>query len=137
MNKSDGSEILNMRDKGFSLVFVYNADNGLLNALNDGILKILSPATYDCRLCGLTFGVMSMKNPWRMFVKGLGVPVEFLHRDKFQERYALEGAEFPSAYIVEGEGLRTFISAEEMNRLENLEEIMDLVRIQLAETTHG
>jgi hypothetical protein len=123
-----------MEDKGFSLVFVYNADSGILNALNDGILKVLSPATYDCRLCGLTFGVMSMKNPWRTFISGLGVPVKFLHRDEFQERFLLEGAEFPSAYIVEGEELRTFISVEEMNGLESLEELMELVRVRLAKT---
>jgi hypothetical protein len=64
----------------------------------------------------------------------LGVPVEFLHRDEFQERYPLDGAEFPSAYIIEGERLRTFILAEEMNGLESLEELMDLVRVRLAET---
>jgi hypothetical protein len=126
--------ILIMEDKGLSLVFVYNADSGLLNALNDGILKILSPDSYDCRLCGLTFGVMSMKSPWRTFISGLGVPVEFLHRDEFQERYVLKDAEFPSAYIIEGEELKTFISMEEMNGLGSLEELMDFVKVRLTKT---
>lgn len=44
-----------------------------------------------------------MRPRWRSFVEGLGVRVEFLHRDEFRERYGEAG--FPSAYI-EGESLR-------------------------------
>ena len=120
-----------MSDLETTLIFVYNADSGLLNALNDGILKIVSPSTYDCRLCGLTFGVVSMKTPWRRFIESLGLPVEFLHRDEFGEKYDYEGAEFPSVYAKTGEEMRLFISKEEMNSMESLDELMELVKGKL------
>ena len=126
--KFQRSPRLTMSDLETTLIFVYNADSGLLNALNDGILKIVSPSTYDCRLCGLTFGVVSMKTPWRRFVESLDLPVEFLHRDEFTEKYDVEGAEFPSAYVKTGEEVRLFISRDEMNSTESLDKLMELVK---------
>jgi hypothetical protein len=120
-----------MSDLETTLIFVYNADSGLLNALNDGILKVLSPSTYDCRLCGLTFGVVSMKTPWRRFIESLDLPVEFLHRDEFGEKYDYKGAEFPSVYVKTGEEMLLFISRDEMNSMESLDELMELVKGKL------
>ena len=36
-----------------TLVFVYNADSGVFNALADAAHKIFSPRTYACNLCAL------------------------------------------------------------------------------------
>jgi len=33
------------------IIFVYNTDDGLFNALMDTAHKIFSPATYECSLC--------------------------------------------------------------------------------------
>jgi hypothetical protein len=120
-----------MSDPETSLIFVYNADSGLLNALNDGVLKIVSTSTYDCRLCGLTFGVVSMKPEWRRFVEDLGRPVEFLHRDEFKEKYGVECKEFPSAYLKTGEDIQLLISRDEMNDTYSLEDLMGLVKGKL------
>ena len=70
----------------FSLIFVYNADSGILNALKDGVIKIVSPSSYQCRLCGLTFGTATMKSEWRSFIDSLGLEVSFLHKDEFHEQ---------------------------------------------------
>jgi hypothetical protein len=118
------------------LIFVYNADSGLLNSLKDAVHKAFSPSTYPCRLCGLTFGAVSMKPVWRGFVEGLDLPVEFLHRDEFRERYNPEEVGYPSAYVEENGFLRAFISMDEMNRLDSLEELMDLVEDRLKEKSH-
>ncbi len=117
-----------------SLIFVYNADSGLISAFADGISKIISPQTYQCRLCSLTFGTALMKTPWREFVDSLGVPVEFLHRDEFTEKYEYEDAKFPSAYMKRGDRLSVFISQQDMDALESLNELMELVRTRLDET---
>ena len=37
------------------LIFVYNAKSGTLNAAIDYFHKIVSPETYDCNLCILTY----------------------------------------------------------------------------------
>ena len=133
-DKSRDSGHLNMGTHESTLIFVYNADSGLISAFTDGISKIISPQTYQCRLCSLTFGTALMKTPWREFIESLGVPVEFLHRDEFTEKYEYEGAKFPSAYMKRGDELSVFISQEEMDALGTLEELMELVRRRLDET---
>ncbi len=133
-DKSRDSGHLNMGSSESTLIFVYNADSGLISAFADGISKIISPQTYQCRLCRLTFGTALMKTPWREFIESLGVPVEFFHRDEFTEKYAYEGARFPSAYMKRGDELSVFISQEEMDALGTLEKLMELVRRRLDET---
>jgi len=78
------------------LVFVYNADSGLFEAMTDAIHKVVAPMTQNCNLCALTYQVAWMKPVWSSFVNHLGVAVEFLHRDEFREKYPHEDAEFPS-----------------------------------------
>lgn len=120
-----------MEDTEKTLIFVYNADSGLLNALNDGILKIVSPSTYQCRLCSLTFGVVQMKPRWKDFIEGLKTPVEFLHRDEFKDRHDLPDAEFPSVYIRRGDEMSVLISKEEMENTDSLERLMEMLKTKL------
>jgi hypothetical protein len=120
-----------MEDTEKALIFVYNADSGLLNALNDGILKIVSPSTYQCRLCSLTFGVVQMKHRWKEFIESLDVPAEFLHRDEFNERFDLPEAEFPSVYFRRGDEMSVLISRDEMENTDSLEGLMDMLKTKL------
>ena len=120
-----------MSDPDPKLVFVYNADSGFFEALRDGVTKIVSPATYPCRLCALTFGLATMKPHWRSFVDELGIPVQFLHKDEFMQKYPHEEAEFPSAYMDRGGELDVFISVEEMNSAKTLDELVEIVKSKL------
>jgi hypothetical protein len=38
------------------LLFVYNADSGLFNSIAEAAHKIVSPQTYRCDLCRITYG---------------------------------------------------------------------------------
>ena len=100
-------------------------------ALRDGVTKIVSPTTYPCRLCALTYGLATMKPRWRRFVDALGVPVEFLHKDEFQQKYPNKDSEFPSAYVDRGEELEVFISVDEMNSAKTLDELVEIVKGKL------
>ena len=97
------------------LLFVYNADSGIVNSLKDLLHKNFSPSTYQCNLCALTFGNLGMKAPWKEFVDNLGISVKFLHKDEFKSKYTWEKAEFPCAYIFKDSELCLLISSEEMN----------------------
>jgi len=115
------------------LLFVYNADAGLLAGLKDTFHKILSPATYACALCAVTYGATSMRPEWRAFIKSLPVKVAFLHRDEFALAYP-QGARhrLPAAFAVDETGaLKPFIAAEEMQGAD-LNGLMELVRQKLA-----
>lgn len=109
------------------LVFVYNADSGVINLVKDFWKKILRPSRYECNLCFQTFGAFSMKKDWKSFIKNLDIDTEFLHRDEFEKAYHIKDAKYPSAYILENGNLTLLISADEMNEAKSLDEMEVLV----------
>ncbi|HEX8329004.1 MAG TPA: hypothetical protein VF629_15820 [Hymenobacter sp.] len=114
------------------LLFVYNADAGLLPGLKDMFHKVLSPSTYPCSLCAVTYGATSMQPQWREFIKTLPVPVDFLHRDEFIRQYPQWSQHaLPAAFAVNEAGVLTpFIQSAEMNAVD-LNGLMRLVQARL------
>ena len=109
------------------LVFVYNADSGLFNALSDAAHKIFSPRTYQCNLCALTHSAIGMRREWKQFLDGLGVPLEFLHADELRERYGVAGVPLPAIFRRGGEGVEVLIDAESINACRTLGELERLI----------
>ena len=50
------------------LIFIYNANSGKHNALLDTMHKIVSPNTYNCNLCDITFGLFTENKTWRKLI---------------------------------------------------------------------
>ncbi|WP_324678791.1 hypothetical protein [Hymenobacter sp. GOD-10R] len=114
------------------LLFVYNAEAGALNGLLDTLHKTLSPQTYACSLCRLTYGAMSMHSAWKQFVQELGIPSRFLHRKEFiQEFPALRQQPLPAAFWqnIAGEW-QLLVSKEEFDQAD-LTSLMQLIRTRL------
>jgi hypothetical protein len=109
------------------LIFVYNADSGVINLVKDFWKKILRPSAYDCNLCFQTFGAFSMKKDWKSFINNLNIDTEFLHRDEFEKKYKVKDAKYPSAYILDNRQLTVLISDDEMNAAKSLNEMEVLV----------
>lgn len=111
------------------LLFVYNADAGLLNGLKDLWHKAVSPETYPCSLCAVTYGPLGMKRSWKEFVRGLGREVTFLHRDELRAQYGVEGVALPAVFELDGSGRpREWLSAAQLNRAGSLDDLMTLVQ---------
>lgn len=109
------------------LVFIYNANSGVISTVKDIWKKILRPNSYQCNLCAQTFGVFSMKKDWKEFIKRLKINVEFLHRDEFEEKYKIDDAKYPSAYLKQNEILSLLITQEEIDLVKSLDEMETLV----------
>lgn len=62
------------------LLFVFDADSGILGATADSIRKLLR--IDGCDLCAITHGLVSEKGEMRSCREELGVPVDYLHRDE-------------------------------------------------------
>src|SRR4051812_31549790 len=116
-----------MRDAGPTLVFVYNADSGVFNALADAAHKIFSPDTYACNLCALTHTAFGMRGEWKRFLEGLGRPLEFLHADELRSRYGLRDVPLPAVFEKDGASLRVAVGADEINACGTLEELEKLI----------
>lgn len=110
------------------IIFVYNAESGLLHTLSDYFRKIAMPSTYPCNLCAITYGNFGMKNEWKVFIDNLDVPVEFLHKDEFMKSYDINNASFPCGYLVEnGSSPELFITSYEINKCKTLDDLKELV----------
>ena len=115
------------------LIFVYNADSGVVNTLLDIGHKIVSPATYDCKLCALTHSTFRMRRDWRNFVERLSIPVEFLHRDEFQARYKDVPISAPAILLADGPLLKPWVDSSEINQCQSLTELEALINDHLAQ----
>ena len=114
-----------------SLIFVYNADSGLLNAFRDLVHKNVKPSTYQCNLCALTFDNMGMKDEWKDFIENLDADIEFLHRDEFFDRFNTENVDLPVAFIREESDLEIFMNSKEMDDFDSLNELKKSVKEKL------
>lgn len=86
-------------DSGPTLVFVYHADEGWGAAMFDAAHKILSPATYGCSLCTITYGAVAMKREWRTWIESQANPPQFFHKQDFARAYpAFAGHGLPAIY---------------------------------------
>lgn len=114
-----------MSDK---LIFVYNADSGILNGMKDLIHKNISPETYPCSLCAVTYDNLGMKREWRKFVSRLGRDIEFIHRNELEKKYGVTKIPLPTAFTkCMGEDPQLWLSAEMMNSCNSLEDLKQLV----------
>ncbi len=110
------------------LLFVYNADTGLFSVITDYAHKIISPKTYPCNLCALTYGNMGMNNKWKDFINNLTVPFGFLHRDEFVKQYDPKDTQLPAAFLQQGESVTLLIAHDEINKCTSVDELIDLVK---------
>jgi len=109
------------------VIFVYNANSGLVSLVKDFWKKILRPSSYTCNLCLQTFSTFGMKKDWKNFIQNLDIETEFLHRDEFEKKYDIKDVKYPSAYIQDDGNLALFITQDEMNSVKSLEEMEALV----------
>ncbi len=119
------------REKLQQLLFIYNADSGLGNVLLDGARKILSPSTYDCNLCQITYGALTEKRSWKQFRNTFEVPMVFLHRDEFSKEYGSKFGHkhtFPLILGVTPKGLEVVVSTSELNQLKHAEALIALIK---------
>ena len=122
-----------MNESELKLIFIYNADSGPISLMKDFFHKVLKPSTYECNLCAVSFGNFGMKKEWKNYIDNLDVPAEFLHRDQFLKQYDVENAQFPSAYLRRDSKLELFMSQDEMNELQSVEELIRIVHKKLRE----
>lgn len=127
------------------LIFVYNANSGKINAWLDSAHKIVSPKTYQCRLCDLTYGIFKENEDWARFRESIiktrpDLQLEFLHIDEFEKKYwskwlpkydypiILEKSEEEQDYndgFGTNSGLDIFMSPAEMNDLTTTTALID------------
>lgn len=115
------------------LVLVYNAEEGLLAGVMDSVHKLVSPSTYPCQLCAVTYGLTSMKREWRAFLDGLGMDVLFHHRPDFRRAFPA-AADWPLPLVaIELDGkLAPLVTADDFAQIPDLPTLIRVMRERLA-----
>lgn len=112
------------------LIFIYNANNDTRSKMFDFAHKIMSPATYDCKLCSLTFGNFTEKKQWKNFRESLqrkGYTLSFLHKDEFQHSYKSKFGHafaFPIVLFETEHDLQVVLTTEKLNEMDTVEELI-------------
>lgn len=111
------------------LIFVYNSDGTIGSLIKDTAHKIVSPKTYQCNLCRITYPGVTMQGDWERFIQSLTHEVVFLHRDEFQKQYPNQkDAQLPSAFIEDATGFKILIPHTEINKARNIEDLIEIVK---------
>lgn len=106
------------------IVFIYNSNSGIANSLLDIGHKILSPNSYECNLCSITFGLLTEKEEWKKFRESVNYKLEFLHEDEFENKYA-DKREYP--IILRLNDTNEFIEIlgkDDINEIKSVEELI-------------
>ena len=114
------------------LLIVYNADGGPFAMLADALHKVVSPGTYPCSLCAVTYGPVAMRGQWRAFLDRLPNRKRFYHRDDF-------AADFPGVEMIlpailthqAGQAPEVLVSAAELDSTPDLANLIELVGSRL------
>ena len=110
------------------LIFVYNLDSNVASLIKDTAHKLVSPSTYPCNLCRITYPGVTMQEEWEKFIKSMPHEVVFLHRDEFQEQYPdQKSVQLPAVFRTDASALQLLISHIEINKAKNLSELIEVV----------
>tara|TARA_R100000306_G_scaffold665_1_gene1500 strand:- start:45116 stop:45487 length:372 start_codon:yes stop_codon:yes gene_type:complete len=116
------------------LIFVYNANSGAVNSVLDSAHKLLSPQTYQCSLCELTFRALSEKPAWKKFRTASAIEMVFLHKDEFLRQYRskwLPKYNFPIILSEENNELHIFMDAENLDTVDGVSELITEIEKRL------
>ena len=109
------------------LILVYNADSGRLNAMLDSAHKLLSPSTYQCKLCELTYGFVQETAAWKAFRETSSEEMVFLHRDEFERKYA-QRFDYPFVARENQNDLELLLSSDDLNATSSTEELIAKIK---------
>lgn len=113
------------------IIFVYNADSGIMNGMFDFFHKLVKPATYDCSLCMITYNYKGMRNAWKQHIQSLPIESEFYHKNQFEAKFPNETAHnFPMVLFQENSEFVSLISKEELESID-LPGLMSLLKEKL------
>lgn len=100
--------------------------------VKDLIHKNISPQTYPCSLCAITYDKLGMRREWKQFIGQLGRRVEFLHRDELEKEHGITDIPLPAAFIhCMDEDPELWLDAGMMDSCKSLEDLKQLVTSNL------
>ncbi|MFZ4745760.1 MAG: hypothetical protein ACOYLK_02560 [Sphingomonas sp.] len=114
-------------DQPDRLIFIYNADGGIMQGIMDSVHKTVSPSTYPCSLCAITYGAFTMDRHWRAWLKALPVPSLFYHKDDSPYR----DIALPVVLVERGGQVEPLVPADRLKALESVDALIADIEARL------
>ena len=115
-----------------TILFIYNANEGLFSAMADAAHKLVSPATYPCSLCAITYGAVSMRGEWKAYLKRLPHETRFYHREDFARDWPGEAVTLPAILeVTHGGRLSTLIPKEDLDKVQSVAQLITMLEDRL------
>jgi hypothetical protein len=127
-----------MPESATTLIFAYRAERGIFNSLSHTMHRVFSPATYECRLCQITFSAVGMLRPWKDFLESRPEAKRFYHRKEFVAAYPQVTAELPLILKTDPDSPspEILLGREEIENCDDVDELIDKLIVKLdADTT--
>ncbi len=114
-----------------TLIFVYNANAGIAAGIIDSIHKTLSPATYACDLCTITYGSIRMNPKWKAWLRAQPFESMFYHRPDFRATYPDVQVDLPAVLVTRDGSLETLVAATEFKDAASVDQLIALIESRL------
>ena len=111
-----------------NLIFIYNAESGMVNTILDYIHKVVSPETYECNLCILTYNNYGKIKEWDTFINILPHNVEFKYRDDLEYLGLDLKIELP---VLITEDKKILLTAKDINLCNTLDQLISILLSRL------
>lgn len=118
------------------IIFIYNAKSGVANSIMDVGHKILSPSTYNCNLCSLTFGVLTENAKWKKFRNSSDYKMEFFHKDEFEITFNSIKSYPTILQMDENQNMSEIIDSQMLNEVTSIEELIKLLESHILPQTN-
>ena len=114
-----------------NIIFIYNAKGGQWNYLIDTLHKYLSPKTYECNLCQITYH-LKMRKAWKDFIESSPHDYQFLHLEELAA-FGLQSYinELPICLEEKNGKHNVLIDKNEMNSFQDEHELIESLKKKL------
>ena len=114
------------------IIFIYNASDNLSSVMFDFIHKIISPNTYQCSLCKITYGNFKKYDEWESYLQSIPYEIEFLYRNNYKDYYKdIEVEEFPIALIQNEDSYQIILLKKDFDSCNDLKELIQIIEKNL------
>jgi hypothetical protein len=113
------------------LLFVYNANAGIVAGIMDSLHKTFSPSTYPCNLCAITYGALRMDPTWKAWLRAQPFESTFYHHSDFRVAYPDLTVDLPVILIEQQGRIQTLVAATEFKETPSVTELIILIESRL------
>ena len=93
--------------------------------------KIISPNTYQCNLCSLTYGNFGIKKEWQDFLNTIQMETKFMYANQYQQLFPNQNQTFPAIFLVQNNQWKSLISPKDFEDLQTLQQLIQLLKSKL------